>query len=111
MLFVFSSGVKVITEDSSSFDILFCSSLLVWHDARLLLTERAQRLERLHELEAQRRHILKALCLSGRKHAASAVLANHHGNASGQMLCMSIPALTDLCLMLPTAGPFIVAIL
>ena len=31
--FLFSSRVKVTSEDSSSFDILFCSLLLVWHDA------------------------------------------------------------------------------
>ena len=39
--------------------------------------------------------LLRARVWSGRKHAASDVLASHHGNASGQMLCMSISALAD----------------
>ena len=45
--------------------------------------------------------LLRPRVWSGRKHATSAVLASHHGNASGQMLCMSISALADLCLLVP----------
>ena len=45
--------------------------------------------------------LLRPCVWSGRKHAASAVLASHHGNASGQMLCMNISDLTDLCLLVP----------
>ena len=39
--------------------------------------------------------LLRPCVWSGRKHA---VLASHHGIASAQMLCMSLSALTDLCL-------------
>ena len=58
------------------------------------LTERAQRIERLHELVAQRRRIAEALSLEWPQ-------ARHHGKASGQMLCMSLSALTNLCLLVP----------
>ena len=45
--------------------------------------------------------LLRPRVWSGPKHAASVVLASHHGNASGQMLCVNVSALTDLWLLAP----------
>ena len=68
--------------------------------ARLLLQNELMDLRDCMSWRLSDAALLRPCVWSGREHAASAVLASHHGNASGQ-ICMIISALTDLCLLPP----------
>ena len=105
----------VCFESSSSslvkVDILSCSSLLAWYGAvshrcfycfsQLFFKNVLMDLRDCMSWRLGDAALLRPCVWSGRKHAATTVLASHHGNASGQMLCMNISALTDLCLLVP----------